>query len=65
MSYRLKTIRRSQAQIRKYMRAYNDLDKALWGLRKLIDDEVKLYESRKKSKKSLKEEAEEAEGVKK
>ena len=61
MSYKPKTIRRSPAQIRNYMRCYNDLAKGLRALRKLIDQEVKLVKERQSKVKSTKAQIEEAE----
>lgn len=61
MSFKPKTIRRSPADLRKYMRAYNDMAKGLRALRNLIEDEAKLAKERKRKVKKFKQEIEEAE----
>lgn len=61
MSFKPKTIRRSPAQLRNYMRSYNEIASGLRKLRKLIEMEVKLAKERKRSIKKVREEQEEAE----
>lgn len=63
MSFKPITIRRARADIRPFMRSYNDLAKGLRSLRKLIEAELKLQQQRKLKVKELKAEEDEAEDL--
>ena len=63
MAFKPKTIRRSPAELRKHMRAYNEMAKGLRAYRVLIEAELKLNKTRKSAISKIKMETEDAESL--